>query len=390
MNDEKQMLNNMIKWRRYLHQNPELSNQEYRTSQWLQTQISDMGNFKITTIGENSFIAEISGKKCGSKEAMAFRADMDALPVKEETGLAFASLNPEVMHACGHDGHMAILLGLADFLAKNRQLFSAKIKLIFQAAEEIPPGGAQEIMDSGKINDVRKIYGFHIFPGHPAGNVGISAGSVTASQDIFKINVSGKGTHGANPEKGIDSILVASEIVSSINHIVSRSISAFENAVVSFGQIHAGSVFNIIPDAAFMEGNLRTTNLNTRETVKKKMIQVAQGVASAYGAFAEIVFEEGYDPVVNDALCAKIAYQAAKKAIGEQNIFSNAQKMVSEDFSVYTKRLKGCFMILGGGEEKLGYAYMNHHPKFDFDERALLSALKVYIQIILDQTEVFV
>jgi amidohydrolase len=385
MEIDKTLTNSMIKWRRYLHQYPEVSFQEYKTSNWLIEKILSLNSFNIKQIGKTSFIAEINGSLPGNCETLAFRADIDALPVSEETGLPFSSKNDDVMHACGHDGHMAVLLGLAHFLVDNQSQYSGKIKLIFQAAEEIPPGGAYEIISSGAIQDVKKIFGIHIFPGHPVGHIGIHDGPITASQDVFRIHVKGKGTHGAEPEKGIDTILVTSEIINSVNHIISRNVSAFDSAVISIGQVHSGKVFNVIPSEAVIEGNIRTTNNEVRKVLKKRMLEVTKGIASSYGASANVEFTKGYDPVINDEKCTEIALEAAKEAVGGNNIFFRPQKMISEDFSEYTKVIKGCFLIVGGGEEQFGYTFMNHHPKFDFDERALLAALKVYIQIVLNQ-----
>lgn len=371
----------MKEWRAKLHQLPELSYHELHTSKLLKDFIAELNAFKIQEIGPYSFVASIKGLKVGEYTTKAFRTEMDALPVEEDTSLEFASKNKGVMHACGHDGHMAIVLGLAKYLAENQNKFGGKIKLIFQSAEEIPPGGAIEIVNSGVLRDVDDIYGFHLFPYHPVGDVGIVSGPVTASQDIFRIQIRGKGTHGAYPEKGVDTILVAAQIINSINHITSRNISAFDNAIVSLGQVHSGEVFNVIPDTAFLEGNIRTTSSSIRHLVKQNIIRVVEGIAKSYGATAEVLFQQGYSPVVNAQSSTDKAEHSGKKVLGNRRIFTNARKMVSEDFSAYTDNLNGCFMILGGGIPEDGYRYMNHHPKFNFDERALLSGLKIFIDL---------
>lgn len=380
--DDKKRLNQMIQWRRHLHEYPEVSYKEFDTSRWLQDTIEKIGGFTIEKIGATSFIATIHGGGTRDVATIAFRSDIDALPVQEETGLPFASKNAGVMHACGHDAHMAMLLGLAQYLSEHQQEISGDVKLVFQAAEEIPPGGAREIVASGALKDVHEIYGFHIFPGHPVGHIGIQAGPLTAAQDVFRIILKGKGTHGAYPELGNDVILAAAGVVTDVNHIISRSISSFDNAVISFGQIHAGDVFNVIPGECFMEGNIRTIDSGDRQTIHKRLVQIVNGVANAYGVNVDVQVMPGYDPVINDGHCTKNAENAAIHAIGETHIFHEAKKMVSEDFAAYTKALPGCFMILGGGEVQMGYGYMNHHPRFNFDEQALLAGLKVDIELI--------
>ena len=383
MSEEQQIrLKEMIEWRRYLHQHPELSYKEYKTSCWLQEKIKNFGDFSIQLIGKTSFIATIEGEATGSKEVIAFRTDMDALPVQEETDLEFASVTPGVMHACGHDTHMAMLLGLAKYLGENKLAFSNKVKLICQSAEEIPPGGAIEIVKSGFLDDVSHIYGLHVFTGFPIGHIGIASGAITASQDIIELEIEGKGSHGATPELGIDPILVGSEIVNSVHHIVSRNISAFESAVISFGQFTSGDVFNIIPDRATLKGNVRTTNNQTRQLIKERVTQVISGICSANNANFKLDYTAGYSPVYNNEETTAIALSAVTKCLGESLVFEDPQQMVSEDFSEYSNRFPSCFMIVGGGLEKNGYPYMNHHPKFDIDETAMSNGLDVYLSLI--------
>lgn len=382
---EKQ-LENMIAWRRYLHAHPELSYKEYNTSQWLQNLVSSFGEYQIKQVGKTSFVAVIDGHKSGTKEVLAFRTDMDALPIEEETGLSFASTVPGVMHACGHDAHMAMLLGLAEWLGHNQEAFSNRVVLIFQSAEEVPPGGAVEMVQSGVLDEVAFVYGFHVFPHHPVGHIGIAEGAITASQDIIELEVFGKGTHGATPECGVDPILVGSELISSLHHIVSRNISAYHSAVLSFGEFHSGDIFNIIPDKAVIKGNVRTTDPEIRTLIKARVHEVVSGICQAHNAQYALNYIKGYSPVINDSKATEMAYGSALKSVGEPAIFSNPQKMVSEDFSEYTDRYTGCFMILGGGIEEDGYRYMNHHPKFDIDEKAMASGLAMYIQLVKDHS----
>lgn len=380
--EQKILSEEMSQWRRYLHAHPELSYQEFATSKWLQSKVNSFGSFDIQLVGQTSFIATITGQKVGPKEVLAFRTDIDALPIQEETNLAFASEKPGVMHACVHDVHLAMLLGLAKWLGANQSQYSNKIKLIFQSAEEVPPGGAVELVNSGYLDDVSFVYGFHIFPNHPVGHVGIASGPITASQDIIELTIEGHGSHGATPELSIDPILVGAELINSLHHIVSRNISAFEPAVLSFGQFNSGDIFNIIPDTATLKGNVRTANPEVRQLIERRVKEVIAGVCAANNAGYQLNYSPGYGPVINDSVATDIAYQAVVKSLGEKHIFTDPQKMVSEDFSEYTKRFPGCFMILGGGEAKDGYRFMNHHPKFIIDEEAMIAGLIVYLSII--------
>lgn len=382
-----EMLQQMINWRRFLHAHPELSYEECQTSKWLQEKVQTFGDYRIQKVGRTSFIATIDGCKVGSKEVLAFRTDMDGLPIQEETALSYQSIVPGVMHACGHDFHMAMLLGLAEVLGRNTADFSNRVKLVFQSAEEVPPGGGVELVNSGYLDDVDFIYGFHIFPNHPVGHVGIASGAVTASQDIIELEINGRGSHGATPELSIDPIAIGAQLINSLNQIVSRNISPFESAVISFGQFSSGDIFNIIPDRAVLKGNVRTTKDQVRALVKQRVEEVVKGICQANHADYQLNYLQGYGPVINDLKATAMAERAVKQALGVANLFSNPQKMVSEDFSEYTARFQGCFMILGGGEACDGYRYMNHHPKFIADERAMLAGLQVYLQLIEEHSQ---
>lgn len=372
----------MVEWRRYLHQFPELSYQEFETSKWLQATVRGLGEFELEPIGQTSFIATISGRKAGSKQILAFRTDIDALPIQEETGLSYASVHPGVMHACGHDFHMAMILGFASLLGSKQAEYSQTVRLIFQSAEEIPPGGAKEIVDSGKLTGVDFVYGCHVFPNHTSGSVGVATGAITASQDIFKVKVIGKGSHGAMPEQGIDPILIASQIVTSLNHITSRNVSPFERAVISLGQLHAGDSFNVIPDTAYLEGNVRTANETVRALIKKRIAMIIAGVCETYGGTYQLEYLPGYSPVINDEQATENVQLAAEHCLASDLIFNDPQKMVSEDFSEYGKVYKSCFIILGGGLSEEGYSYMNHHPKFQINEQAMINGVKMYWELL--------
>lgn len=372
----------IIEWRRHLHQNPELSFQEIKTSQFIYDILSTFPNLKITRPTKTSVVATLKGNKPG--KTIALRADIDALPVKEESDVNFKSINDGVMHACGHDTHTAMLLGAAKVLSEMKENISGTVKFIFQHAEELAPGGAKELVDKGIISDVDYIFGIHIAPNIPVGVVGSRKGSLTASSDSFELLIKGNGSHASTPELAIDPILIGAEIVTNLNNIVSRNISPSDNVVISIGQFTGGNAANVIPDSVTIKGSVRTINNKSRMFVKKRIEEVIAGLTNAYGAKYDLNYRLGYSSVFNDEEAFEIAKESATKVVTERGFIIVPQIMGSEDFSAYTDAKKGCFMFLGGGATEDGFCYMNHHPKFKIDERALAIGTQVEVQLILD------
>ena len=380
--EEKISIEQIIKWRRYLHEHPELSFKEVETAKYIYNELSKFPNLTLSTPTENSVVAILKGNNPG--KTIALRADIDGLPIIEEADVDFKSQNHGVMHACGHDTHTAMLLGAVKYLSQIPEKLAGTVKFIFQPAEECPPGGAKCIVEAGIIDDVDFIFGLHIFPKIETGYIGIADGPLTASADIFEINIQGKGSHGSMPELSTDPILTGVEIVNNLNNIVSRNISPMDNAVISIGQFISGEVHNIIPDTANIKGTVRANNNKTRLFLKKRIEEVVEHVCTMYGATYNLEYNFGYSSVINNSEATEIVRNSAKKIVGEQGIFVSPQIMVGEDFSAYTDVTKGAFFILGGGSNENGYKYINHNPNFIIDEKALTIGALMHIQIVLD------
>ena len=379
---EKIPVEEIIKWRRYLHQNPEVSFKEVKTAKYIYNELSKFPNITLSTPTENSVVAILKGNNSG--ETIALRADIDALEILEEADVDFKSKNPGVMHACGHDTHVAMLLGAVKVLSEIPEKIKGTVKFIFQPAEECPPGGAKAIVEAGVLDDVDFIFGLHIFSGIESGNIGIINGPLTAAADIFEINIKGKGAHGSMPELSVDPILTGVEIINNLNNIVSRNISPMDNVVISIGQFTSGQAHNIIPDTAKIKGTVRSYNDETRLFTKKRIEEVVEHVCKMYRAEYELEYTLGYSSVVNNIKATDIVRNAAKKIVGEEKIYVAPKIMVGEDFSAYTDVTKGSFFILGGGASEDGYKYINHNPNFIIDEESLPVGTLMHVQIVLD------
>lgn len=379
---EKMPQEKMVKWRRHLHKHPELSFHEYETARYIEEILKSYSELTIQKLTETSVVAVLKGAKPG--KTIALRADIDALPITEEADVEFKSENPGVMHACGHDTHTAMLLGAVDTLVKMQDDLSGTVKFIFQHAEELPPGGAVELVRAGVMDDVDMVFGLHIFPMIPTGMIGISPGAFSSASDIATLLIKGKGAHGSMPDLAVDPILIGSEIVVNLNHIISRNVSPLANSVISVGAFHSGTVANIIPDTAQLELTIRNNDPKVREFVKNRMEEVIAGVCKMYGAEYEFDYTYGYDAVINDEKAVELVKEAALKTVGEENFFLMSPMMGGEDFSAYTQIRPGAFFVLGGGSADDGYRYINHHPKFKIDEDCFSSGAAMHVQLILD------
>ncbi|WP_340398151.1 amidohydrolase [Paenibacillus sp. FSL E2-0202] len=351
----------LIGIRRHLHRHPELSNEEYGTTEYIISLLERAG-VRIVEYGlSTGVIAEIGGKKPGS--VIALRADIDALPIQEESGVSFASLYPGKMHACGHDFHTAALIGAAYQLKQREQQLQGTVRLLFQPAEE-KAQGAQRIIASGALEDVRAVIGLHNKPDLSVGTIGIKGGPLMAAADGFVIEVQGGSSHAAVPEAGIDPIVAASHIVAAFQSIVSRNVSPLQSAVVSVTQIHSGNSWNIIPEKAVLEGTIRTFDETVRSKVLERFQEVAVGVAAALGAEATVRWIEGPPPVINDPSLAALGVESVE-ALGYRAIQPELS-LAGEDFAFYQRVVPGLFVFVGteGSQEW-------HHPAFNLDERAL-------------------
>lgn len=371
----------IIEWRHWLHQHPELSFEEYETSAYIEKQLQAMEHVEILRPTKTSVLAIIRGNKPGP--VIGLRADIDALPIQEETDVPFRSERKGVMHACGHDTHAAMLLGAAKALSQMSGQLNGTVKLIFQHAEETTPGGAQEILATGCLDDVDMFYGSHIITPCPAGKILLLSGPIMAAQDSFHLMIQGRGAHGSMPEKSIDPISVGADIIMNLNLIVSRNIGPFENVVISFGKFSSGDIFNVIPDKAWLEGTVRTNTPEARAFVEKRIRGIIDCICRAHGAVYELKYINGYPAVINDETCTEIATRAAA-SIFESGVYSPGRRgMGSEDFSYYLSKAPATYAIIGGGDKNDGCAYVNHHPKFNVVESAFINGTKMYIAFTL-------
>lgn len=376
---------NVIEWRRYLHQHPELSFEEVNTAQYVYDLLTSFGGFELSKPTKTSVMARLKGTKPG--KVIALRADMDALPIHEETALPFASANDGIMHACGHDGHTSMLLGAAKILSEFKDSLSGEIVFLFQHAEELPPGGAREMVAAGVLDGVDYVLGVHLFSTIPYGTIGVRHGSLTAASDVFEITVQGKGGHASTPELTVDPLATGAQIVTGLNHIVSRTVAPLQSAVVSVTNFHGGNAVNVIPDTVKIAGSVRTLDAQVRETIRTRIIEVAEGIAKSNGAQAKVDYLYGYNSVVNDvALTDKVA------AIIEKNFTDKTLDWVDpmlggEDFSAFSDEKPGCFVLIGAGfTDGKGAVYPHHHPKFDIDEEALKDGVKFHVLMALTLT----
>ncbi|WP_249870540.1 amidohydrolase [Oceanobacillus saliphilus] len=385
MNLNKQIevvLPDVIQWRRTMHQHPEVSFQEYWTSQYIEDQLRQMDNIELSRPTKTSVLGIIKGKKPGKK--IGLRADIDALPIQEERDdLDFASVKDGVMHACGHDGHAAMLLGAARVLSQNVEAISGEVYLIFQHAEEVPPGGAQEMVATGLFNDLDFVYGQHLFTPIPTGKIGITKGPITSNSDTFDLLIKGSGGHGSQPESAVDPIIIGTQIINQFQTIVSRMTSPLDSVVISTTQFHAGSATNIIPDTATLQGSIRTVQQETRELVKEKMEKAIASVCDFYGADYKFNFQYGYDAVINNEEKTDSVIDIATKLFGDR-VFNYPLTMGGEDFGAFSKVIPGTFIFIGARNEEKSYDYPHHHPKFAIDEDSLIDGVNMMVHVALE------
>lgn len=351
----------LVAIRRELHMHPELSMEEFETTRRIRGWLEEAG-LSVQTFGlQTGLVVDIEGGSPGP--TVALRADIDALPIAEETGLPFASCVPGKMHACGHDFHTASMIGAVLLLHRNRDRLKGRVRMLFQPGEEIAVG-ARAMIAAGVLEGVDAILGMHNKPELPVGTVGIRTGPLMASVDRFEIRVTGKGGHGAIPDAAIDPIVAAGSIVTALQSVVSRNVSPLDSAVVSVCRFHAGTTWNVIPDHAELEGTVRTFNPEVRRRIPDQIRRVAEGVAAGYGASAELIWTEGLAAVNNDPAMAALMTRAAEE-LG-LTVVEAQPTTAGEDFSVYQERIPGCFIWMGtSGTEEW------HHPRFTLHEDAL-------------------
>lgn len=376
----------MVKWRRDLHQIPELGNLLPQTSAYVQNVLKEHGIPYSLYMDGNGIIAEIQGKKAG--KTVMLRADMDALQIQEETGLSFASTNGK-MHACGHDGHTAMALGAAVYL-KDHNDFAGIIKIIFQPGEEYP-GGALPMIEEGALEGISAIFGLHegwLSKEIPKGTVGFKQGAMMASMDRFLLKIKGVGGHGASPEQTNDPILIGSEIVMALQRLSSREVRAVDPVIVSVCRFTGGFNQNIIPSEVELEGTVRALNQKIREFLAKRIGEIATSIAAAYGATIEFTYDYKYPALINEDTMYQLAKNACTKLYGQDSIYDMQYPMMgAEDFAEYLLRVPGCFMFMSNPKEVEGNIYPHHHCKFDIDESYFSCGSSLLVQCALDALE---
>ncbi|MDQ8733470.1 M20 family metallopeptidase [Paenibacillus sp. LHD-38] len=377
-----QLFPKMIKWRRHLHQYPELSFHERVTSSWIASQLSELGIEVRTGIGGHGIIAVINGDLPGP--IIALRADIDALPIQDEKKCEYASKVPNVMHACGHDAHTATMLGIATYYAANRAGLSGERRLLFQPAEEVTPGGAKPMIEDGALDGVDVIYGVHLWTPLDYGLVASKPGPFMAAADEFVIDIIGRGGHGGLPHQAVDAILIGTDLVQSVQSIVSRNVNPLHPAVVTIGSFQAGTTNNVIAERCRLKGTVRSFDEKTRMMIHVRLESLVTHVCQMHGAAFDYQMRIGYPPVVNDEEEAARFFKVGESLFGGSAVVSSEAITVAEDFSYYLEKVPGCFMFVGAGNESSGATYAHHHPKFDIDEKAMQRAARLLIEMAED------
>jgi amidohydrolase len=367
---EQQLAKRLIQVRRELHQQPELSNEEFRTTEKLRGWLNEAGITVLDLPLQTGLVAEIGS---GQGPLVAIRADIDALPIEEATGLPFSSDIPGKMHACGHDFHTAGILGAAYLLKARESGLPGTVRVLFQPAEETGHG-AIAVLESGGLSGVEAIFGLHNNPDLPAGSFGTRSGALTAGVDRFIITILGKGGHAAQPERGQDTIVTAAQIITSLQTIASRLTGATESVVVSVTRIQGGNTWNVLPGVVELEGTVRTHNEAIRQAVPRQIRQIIAGVAAAAGAEAQLDWIPGPPATVNDPRWAEFAKDTAA-GLG-LTVFDLGPQMGGEDFAFYLQQLPGAFVNIGTGGD-----YGHHHPRFDVDESALVPTAQYFAEL---------
>lgn len=382
LDEARQLAPQVIAWRRTLHQKPEVAFQEHETARFIRAVLEQIGDLEISRPTETSVMARLRTGHAGP--VIAVRADIDALPIHEENDVAYRSQSDGAMHACGHDGHTSIALGLVTLLARHRDQLRGEVRFIFQHAEELSPGGAEEMVRQGVMDGVDQVIGLHVWSGLPVGRIGLIAGPAMAAPDTFSCTITGKGGHAAIPHDTIDPIAIGAQVVSALHHVVSRLVDPLDPVVVSVTQFIAGTTFNVVPESAYLAGTVRTFDPALRTTVPAMLERIIHGVTSAFGATYAFHYEPGYRPVINDpALTARLT-DVVTHTFGADTLTAMRPTMGGEDFSAYQQRAPGVFAFIGAGNADEGIDFPHHHPRFQIDERALDIGLRYLTAATLD------
>ncbi|MBI5606458.1 MAG: amidohydrolase [Deltaproteobacteria bacterium] len=362
--------------RRHLHRFPELGFKEEKTCEYILAKLDDLGIEGKRVAGTGVYVVIDSGRP---GPVLAFRADIDALPIQEESDVPYTSTVPGVMHACGHDGHTAILLGLASMLQRHRDSLKGKIMLLFQPAEENPPGGARPIIESGILEGVESIFGLHIVPLMPLGIVGIRPGPMMSALSEFTVKISGAGGHASLPHLCVDPIVTGAQLVCTLQTVVSRRVDPVEPALLTVGRFSAGTVSSTIPGSAELSGCIHCHSEMVLSSMESDLRQMAEGVCGSVGASVSIDLKRQYPVLVNDERLTSLIEETAGQLLGSGNVARVSPVMACEDFAYYGRICPSVFFILGGGNPEKGFVYQNHNPRFDFDEEAMPLGIQIFL-----------
>ncbi|MDJ0680914.1 MAG: M20 family metallopeptidase [Xenococcaceae cyanobacterium MO_167.B52] len=372
----------LVEWRRSIHQKPELGFEETITADFISRKLQEWQIPHQTEIAKTGIVATIKGESPG--KVLAIRADMDALPIQEANQVSYRSIHDGKMHACGHDGHVAIALGTAYYLSQHPETISGTVKIIFQPAEE-GPGGAKPMIEAGVLKnpDVDAIIGLHIWNNLPLGTIGVRSGALMAAVECFRCIIYGKGGHGAMPDQTIDSIVVASQIVNALQTIVARNVNPLDSAVVTVGTLHGGTALNVIADSTTMSGTVRYFNPQLEQFIGERIEAIISGVCQSHGATYDLDYWQLYPPTINHheitELVRTIANEVVETPLG---VVPECQTMGGEDMSFFLQHVPGCYFFLGSANPERDLAYPHHHPRFDFDETVLSMGVEIFVRCV--------
>jgi amidohydrolase len=371
-----------VAWRRRLHSHPEVAFGEHETSRFVEETLRSFGGLEIERPTPTSVLARLRADAPG--KVLALRADMDALPIQEENDVPYASTRPGAMHACGHDGHTAMLLAAARELVGRRDEFAGEVRFLFQHAEEVQPGGAAQLVDAGVMDGVDMVVGTHLMSGIDVGKTVVVRGPAMAAADTFALRIRGRGGHAAMPQLLVDPVVIAAQVVTAFQGIVSRSVSPLDSAVVSVTRISGGTATNVIPEEVSLAGTIRTFTEENRVLVRRRMDEIVAGITAAHGGSHALEHIDGCGAVVNDTAVAAYLEDLVVRDGGEDAIGEHPPMMGGEDFSAYLDHAPGAFVWIGCRNEEIGASYPHHHPRFAIDEEAMKTGIALFQRVALD------
>ena len=372
--------NDIVAIRRDIHQHPELRFDVERTAGIAADALDALGISVKTGIGRTGVVGDLDVS--GATKRIALRADMDALPIQEQTEVPYKSKTDGKAHQCGHDAHTAMLIGTARILSHLKSQLKANIRFIFQPCEEAYPGGALAMIEDGVLENVDEIYGIHVFPLYPVGQYATCTGPMLAQSDTFEITITGRGGHAAFPHLTVDPILIGAQFVNAAQSVVSRNIDPLDSAVVSITQFYGGDTKNVIPPFITLGGTVRTLDKTVQTRIRTQLENLLAGIANAHGATYTFAYQEGCPVTFNHEPCVDTAVSSAQALVGEKNvIFPIAPILGGEDFACYSQKIPACFVMVGAGNEKKGIVNMCHHPQFDIDETCMIYGMALTTSI---------